>query len=71
MLSYRKSELARMAGVSYSSFYLFLRSRRKELSAMGVAPHAQTLHGRALLYVCREYGIDRPDEKPDRHEKFR
>ena len=71
MQCYRKSELARMAGVSYSSFYRFLNSHRESLSALGAKPHAQTLRGKALLYVCQEYDIELTDEQPFRHQKFR
>ena len=60
--NYRKSELAELAGVSYSTFYRFLRSRREVLASMGVSLRAQTLRGKALDYICEEYCIDLPDE---------
>ena len=36
MKSYSKSELASLAGVSYSTFYRYLLSRREELTQMGI-----------------------------------
>ena len=50
--SYRKSELAELADVSYSTFYRFLRSHQKELAELGVSPKAQTVRGKALEYIC-------------------
>ena len=72
--SYRKSELAALADVSYSTFYRYLKSRRKELSKFGSKLKAQTLRGEALDYVCRDYNITLPDEDlapPKKHIKFR
>lgn len=72
--SYSKSELAALAGVSYSTFYRFLASRRQQLARLGVSMKAQLLRGKALHYVCREYNISLPDEEPAtpaRHIKFR
>ncbi len=72
--SYRKSELAALADVSYSTFYRYLKSRRKELSKLGSKLKAQTLRGEALDYVCRNYNITLPDEDlapPKKHIKFR
>jgi hypothetical protein len=72
--SYRKSELAALADVSYSTFYRYLKSRRKELSKFGSKLKAQTLRGEALDYVCRNYNITLPDEDlapPKKHIKFR
>ena len=69
-----KSELAELAGVSYSTFYRYLKSRRKELSKFGSKLKAQTLRGEALDYVCRNYNITLPDEDlapPKKHIKFR
>jgi transposase len=34
--SYSKSELAALADVSYSTFYRYLNSRRKQLSKLGI-----------------------------------
>ena len=73
MRSYFKSELAEMADVSYSSFYRFMVTRRKDLDAMGVSRNCQKFRGKALEYICREYNIILPEEKPDvkKHIKFR
>jgi transposase len=70
--SYSKSELAELADVSYSTFYRYLRSRRKQLSELGTNLKAKTLRGKALEYVCRDYNITLPEEKPPTpHIKFR
>ena len=72
--SYRKSELAELADVSYSTFYRYLKSRRKELSKFGSKLKAQTLRGEALDFVFRDYNITLPPEEPEppkKHVKFR
>ena len=70
--SYSKSELAQLADVSYSTFYRYLRSRRKQLSKLGSKLKAKTLRGKALDFVCRDYNITLPEEKPPTpHIKFR
>ncbi|MBQ8989957.1 MAG: hypothetical protein IJ067_09725 [Prevotella sp.] len=72
--TYFKHELAELAHVSYSTFYRFLASHREQLARLGVSPKSQTLRGKALDYVCSEYDIDLPDEKPEeprKHIKFR
>lgn len=71
--SYRKSELAQLANVSYSSFYRFLCSRRQELTAMGCPLKAQIIRGKVLRYICDEYNIELPVSEPEvkKHEKFR
>lgn len=72
--TYKKSELADLADVSYSTFGRFLRTRRKELAELGSPPKAQTLRGQALEYVCRNYNINLPSEEPEppkKHIKFR
>lgn len=68
-----KSDLAVLAGVSYSTFYRFLRSRRDILISMGCSIKDQTLKGKALEYVCEEYDITLPKREPSipKHEKFR
>ena len=68
-----KSDLAEVAGVSYSTFYRFLRSRRDILTAMGCNIKDQTLKGKALEYVCEEYDITLPekDTAVPKLEKFR
>ena len=72
--TYRKSELAALADVSYSTFYRYLCTCREELSKLGSSPKAKTLRGEALEYVCRNYDITLPDEVPEppkKHVKFR
>ena len=69
-----KSELAEMAGVSYSTFYRFLRTRREMLESMGCRLKDQKVVGEALSYICHEYGITLPEESPEpvrKHIKFR
>lgn len=68
-----KSDLAEVAGVSYSTFYRFLKSRRDILTAMGCNIKDQTLKGKALEYVCEEYDITLPEKASaaPKHEKFR
>ena len=69
--SYRKSELAALADVSYSTFYRYLCTRRKELSELGSNLKAKTLRGESLAFVCHDYNITLPDEAPPKkHEKF-
>ncbi len=71
--SYSKSELAILADVSYSTFYRYLRSRRKQLSKLGSKLKSKTLRGAALDYVCRDYGITLPEDPPEpvhKHIKF-
>ena len=69
-----KSELAELAGVSYSTFYRFLYTRRDVLESMGCELKSQKVRGRALMYICHEYGITLPEESPEpvrKHIKFR
>ena len=72
--SFRKSELAALADVSYSTFYRYLCTRRKELSELGSNLKAKTLRGEALAFVCHDYNITLPPEEqepPKKHIKFR
>ena len=72
--TYRKSELAVLADVSYSTFNRYLRTCRAELAELGSPPKAKTLRGEALKYVCHNYNILLPPEEPEptrKHEKFR
>jgi hypothetical protein len=73
MKTYHKSELAKLADVSYSTFYRFLKNRRTELDAMGINPNAQTFRGDGLKYICKEYNINLPEDEPEvkKHIKFR
>ena len=72
--SYRKSELATLADVSYSTFYRYLCTCREDLAKLGSPLKAKTLRGEALEYVCRNYNITLPDEEsdpPKKHIRFR
>ena len=57
-----KSELARLAGVSASTFRRYLNSRRDVLSAMGVAPRSKMLNPKAVRFVIEDYCIDLPEK---------
>ena len=57
-----KSELARLAGVSDSTFRRYLNTRRDVLSQMGVSPLAKMLPPKAVKYVVEDYCIDLQDE---------
>jgi hypothetical protein len=57
-----KSELARLAGVSDSTFRRYLNTRRDVLSQMGVSPLAKMLPPKAVKYVVEDFCIDLPDE---------
>lgn len=70
--SYSKSELADLAGVSYSTFNRYLKSRRKILSRLGSRLKAKTLRGKALEYICKDYNISLPEDSvPAKHTPFR
>ena len=56
--SYSKSELARMADVSYSTFYRYLKSRREQLSQMGVNIYSKKLPRRVVEYLSEDYCFD-------------
>ena len=71
--SYSKSELATLADVSYSTFYRYLKSRRKILFKLGSKLKSKTIRGKALDYVCADYGITLPEEQQEpvrKHIKF-
>ena len=53
-----KSQLADCAGVSYSTFYRFLKVHQHALSAMGVSIYAQKLPPHAVRYICEKFCID-------------
>lgn len=57
-----KSELARLAGVSASTFRRYLNSRRDVLAKMGVSPRTKMLPPKAVKFVVDDYCIDLPDE---------
>lgn len=58
MKSYSKSELASLAGVSYSTFYRYLLSRREELTQMGISIYAKKLPASVVRFVCKDYCFD-------------
>ena len=58
MKSYLKSELARAAGVSCSTFKRWLRQQNEKLSQWGVTPRSQLLPPVAVEWICGQYGID-------------
>ncbi len=60
-----KSELARLAGVSPSTFRRYLQTRRPVLEAMGISINAQKLPPQAVRYLCEDYCIDLPPELQD------
>lgn len=60
-----KSELAKFAGVSYSTFKRYLRTRQHILSQMGITPKTQKLPPQAVHYICEDYCIDLPLELQD------
>ena len=53
-----KSELAKLAGVSNSTFYRFLKTRRSVLEAMGISIYAKKLPPNIVKYISEEYCID-------------
>ena len=66
-----KSELARLAGVSDSTFYRYLKSRRNKLLQMGISPMAHKLPPKAVKYICEDYCIDLPEDiERLKHIKF-
>ena len=58
MKSYLKSELARAAGVSYSTFKRWLRQQSEILSQWGITPQQQLLPPVAVRWICCQYGIE-------------
>jgi len=66
-----KSELARLAGVSYRTFQRYLATRREILTAMGIPPSAKILPPKAVKYVSEDYCIDLPEDiERLKHIKF-
>ena len=53
-----KSELAKLAGVSYSTFYRFLKTRRAVLESMGVTLYTKKFSPHVVKYLSEEYCID-------------
>ena len=59
---YEQGELARLAEVSYSTFYRFLKTRRAVLESMGVTLYTKKLPPHVVKYLSEEYCIDLPSE---------
>ena len=55
---YSKTELAAMAHVSYSTFYRYLKSRRRILTQMGISISAKKLPPGIVNYIANDYSID-------------
>lgn len=55
---YSKSELAKLANVSYSTFYRYLKTHRQQLDAMGIPVYAQKLPPQVVKLICEDYCID-------------
>ena len=55
---YKKSELAKLAGVSYSTFYRYIRSRHQQLAAMGISIYAKKIHFSVANYLANDYCFD-------------
>ena len=53
-----KGELARLAEVSYSTFFRFLKTRRAVLESMGVTLYTKKLPPHVVRYLSEEYCID-------------
>ena len=58
MKSYLKSEIARAAGMSYSTFSRWLSQNTSFLAELGVMPTAKLIPARAAQWICGQYGID-------------
>ena len=56
--TYSKSELAKMANVSYSTFYRYLKSRREIFTRMGISIYAKKLPANIVRYISNDYCID-------------
>ena len=66
-----KSELARLAGVSDSTFYRYLRTRRPILEKMGIPVTAKLLPPKAVKFISEDYCIDLPEDiERLKHIKF-
>ena len=56
--SYSKSELATMVGVSYSTFYRYLKTRRSRFDQMGLSIYAKKLPLSVVKDICDDYCFD-------------
>lgn len=53
-----KSELAKLAGVSESTFKRWLHRHDAELLVLGVTPRTKLIPPNAVRWICEQYGID-------------
>lgn len=53
-----KSELARLAGVSLTTFKRWLKSDKEELEKLGYKRTSHILSGNIVKYICEKYVID-------------
>lgn len=53
-----KSELARAAGVSYSTFRKWISAEQEKLQQLGNSPRSQLLTPAAVEYLCNRFVID-------------
>ena len=53
-----KSDLARAAGVSLTTFRSWCRKHEAELTARFTPPRAKILHPLAIKYLCEHYCIE-------------
>ena len=58
-----KSDLARAAGVSMSTFRSWCKAHEAELTARFTPPRAKILHPQAVRYLCDHYSIELPQDK--------
>ena len=58
MRTYTKSELARKAGVSPSTFRRWMKQHERELTELGMTKQCHIVPPKALRYICEEYCID-------------
>lgn len=57
-----KSELARAAGVSYSTFRKWISTEKETLQQLGATPRSQLLTPAAVEYLCKRFVIDLYDK---------
>lgn len=55
---YKKSELAKLAHVSYSTFYRYLKTHRTAFEAMNISIYAKKLPYQAVKLLSEGYCID-------------
>ena len=55
MKSYFKYELARAAGVSYSTFRRWLKQQDEQLAQWDISPQQQLLPPIAVMWICKKW----------------